>query len=236
MEAAIVEQLKEYGRIYFKPDLERLPRHVADLLSTCPFAFLIGAAFDSGIPWKKAWEIPYQIAQRDMLEPYTIAKAADSELDALLNNLPVKPRYSRDSVRTLRDAAELAIEFDGDASGIWKDSTPGVVESRLRRIHGVGPGIAAMAVRLLHDEYGFFRGYEPEIDVKPDVHVLRVFKRSGLTSLEDESLAVKAARRLSPQFPGELDWPAWNIGQHWCHSSGPACPDCPLTQVCPKRI
>ena len=236
MEAAIVEQLKEYGRTHFEADRERLPQHVGDLVSTYPFAFLIGAAFDRGIPWKKAWEIPYHIAQRDMLDPYKIAKAADSELDALLKDLPVKPRYTNDWTRTLRGAAKLAIEFGGDANGIWKDTSPRTAVSRLRRIHGVGPGIAAMAVRLLHDDYGFFQGQEHEIDVKADVHVKRVFKRTGLTPTESESNAINVARRLSPAFPGELDWPAWNIGEHWCHSYGPACSTCPLTQVCPKLI
>ena len=236
MEIAIVEQLKNYGRAHYESDRARLPKHVGDLLSACPFAFLIGAVFDRGIKWKRAWEIPYHIAQRDMLDPYKLAKATDNELNALLSILPVRPRYPNEGVRTLREAAELAIEFGGDAYGIWKDTSPRVVNSRLQRIRGVGPGIAAMTVRLLRDDYGFFRGQEHEIDVKADVHVKRVFKRTRLTPTADETQAINAARRLSPQFPGELDWPAWNIGQHWCHSSGPACPTCPLTQVCPKRI
>ena len=54
-------------------------------------------------------------------------------------------------------------------------------------------------------DWGKFRGQEREIDVKPDVHVMRVFK-NGLTQAENE--AVKAAQRLNPV---SLHWPAWDI-------------------------
>ena len=92
-----------------------------------------------------------------------------------------------------------------------------------------------MVIRILRDDWGMFRGQEREIDVKPDVHVKRVFKRTGITQTEYESEAVTAARRLNPDFPGELDWPAWDIGMKWCRPTSPLCRDCPLTAACPKR-
>ena len=158
MVAAVVEVLKEYRRNNYMSDTEELPRHVADLISTNPFGFLIGVIFDRGIAWHRAWEIPYQIAQRGMLEPSRLTAASDFELRTLLNDLPVKPRYPNQGVRTLREAAELAIEFGGDAASIWKTVPPHVAEERLRRIHGVAQGIAAMAVKIIHDEHGFFQG------------------------------------------------------------------------------
>lgn len=236
MTKAVVELLKEYGRANYRSDGQELPKHVADLISANPFAFLIGAVFDRGIAWRRAWEIPYHIAQRRMLDPSKLASATDHELRTLIRNLPVKPRYPNQGVRTLRETARLVNEFGGDASGIWKETSPSVAQKRLQRIHGVGHGIAAMATKILYDEHGFFRGQEHELDIKPDVHVMRVFMRTGLISTEDEHLAVNAARRLVPHFPGEIDWPSWDIGQRWCHKTRPACIDCPLTDVCPKRI
>ena len=108
MATAVVELLKEYRRVYYRSDNEELPKDVGDLISTNSFAFLIGAAFDRGIDWKRAWEIPYHIARRDMLDPSKLTTATDCELRTLLNNLPVKPRYPNQGVRTLKEAAELA--------------------------------------------------------------------------------------------------------------------------------
>lgn len=93
-----------------------------------------------------------------------------------------------------------------------------------------------MIVLLLRDQYCYFKGQEHDIDIKPDVHVLRVLKRSGLIPMEDEYQAVCAAQRLAPKYPAELDWPTWDIGQRWCHSSNPDCVNCPLSAVCPQYI
>ena len=93
-----------------------------------------------------------------------------------------------------------------------------------------------MATRILHDDFGCFREQERQIDVKPDVHLMRVFRRLGIIDDCSENEAIQAARRLNPEFPGELDWPAWRIGNRWCHPTKPACARCPLTKDCPKRI
>jgi endonuclease III len=162
---------------------------------------------------------------------------SESDLERLIDSLPRSPRYgSKKGAVTLKDAAMLAMQFGGDASSIWKDASPSQVEKRLRQIYGVGSGIAHMAIRILHDHYGVFVGQEKDIDVKPDTHIVRVFKRTGLTLYESEDEAVRAARQLNPQYPAELDWPAWIIGQEWCRPSNPNCSPCPLTSVCPKLL
>ncbi len=230
---AVVEALKEHGQRYYQPDRERLPKHVGDLVYTNPFAFLVGAAFDRGLPWKSAWEIPYRIDQRGMLDPFKLASSSEARLKRLLESLPVRPRYGG-GARTLKEAAALVVKHGGNAAAIWEGVSPTQASRRLRSIHGVGPGIASMAVRLLHDDWGMFKGQEREIDVKPDVHVMRVFKRAGLASSESEGAAVEAAQRLNPDYPAQLDWPAWNIGQEWCRPTAPDCPGCPLTNLCPK--
>ena len=38
----------------------------------------------------------------------------------------------------------------------------------------------------------------------------------GIIDGDSTTEAIRAARRLNPEFPGELDWPAWWIGQRWC--------------------
>ncbi len=163
---------------------------------------------------------------------------SEDELEDLLNSMPIRPRYgAREGAKTLSDAARLVCEgFNGDAAAIWEGSSPAEVEKTLQRIHGIGAGIASMASRILHDNFGYFKGQERQIDIKPDSLLLRVFRRAGLIDKESEGKAIAVAARLSPEFPGALDRGAWRIGQLWCHPKGPECASCPLTTVCAKQI
>ena len=235
-EETIVEALREHRNAHRESDTEHLPQGVADLIDTSPFAFLIGAVFQLQMPWRKVWEIPFHIDQRSMLESSKLSSATDDELTALIDDLPVRPRYPNKGVRTLRETAYLVEEFGGNAAAIWTNTPPREVRRRLLGIYGVGPAIANMILLLRRDQYGSFLGMEHEIDIKPDVHVLRVLKRSGLISMENEYQAVCAARRLAPQYPAELDWPSWDVGQRWCYRTNPDCVSCPLTRVCPRLI
>lgn len=235
---AVVERLKEFGKLRADQDWNALDSETKSLIRGNPFAFLIAVAFDRGMPWRQAWRIPVEIDRKGCLDPALLASMTETDLIALLDGLAVRPRYgTREGARTLRDAARLVSEqFGGNAGSIWATQSPAEVEKTLREIHGIGPGIASMTIRILHDDWGCFRGQEWQIDVKPDVHVVRVFRRSGLIDGDSETQARRAARRLNPEFPGELDWPAWQIGQCWCHKSNPDCTRCPLSGDCAKRI
>ena len=207
------------------------------------FAFLIAVAFDRGMPWEKAWQIPTKIKidQRGKLDPEELAEMGEDELEALLKRLPITPRYGeKQGAETLSDAARLVAQrFGGDAKAIWRDSSPCVVERTLQEIRGIGPGIASMATRILHQEFGCFsKEQEREIDVKPDVHLKRVFKRTGLSESDSEREVRLAARCLNPEFPGQLNRPAWWIGRNRCHPRPrtPDCDHCRLDEVCAKRF
>ena len=235
---AVVERLKEYGQTRGESDWNELDVETRRLIRESPFAFLIAVAFDRGMPWKKAWRIPTEIDRQGLLDSALLASKTEKELVALLDGLAVRPRYGAEQgARTLSDAARLVWErFGGDAGAIWRNASPAEVEKTLQEIHGLGAGIASMATRILRDDFGCFRGQERQIDVKPDVHLVRVFRRLGITDGDSAKEAIRAARRMNPEFPGELDWPAWRIGQHWCHPEDPACSRCPLTRDCAKRM
>ena len=234
----VVERLKEFGKTRAGRDWNELDVETQRLVRENPFAFLIAVAFDRGRPWQETWRIPTEIDQQGCLDPELLASMSETELVELLDVLAVRPRWgTKRGARTLSDVANLVQEqFGGDTSAIWKDASPAEVKMTLQEIYGLGPGIASMATRILRDDFGYFRGQERQIDVKPDVHVLRVFRRIGFTDNESENKAIRAARRLSPEFPGELDWPAWRIGQDWCHATDPDCARCPLSGDCAKRI
>ena len=155
--AEIVAALIGHRNENLRSDRASLTKEVGDLIYTNPFAFLVGAAFDRGMPWQKAWEIPYRIDQKGQLEASKLAAMEEPDLQRLLESLPVKPRYGCvKGARTLSDAANLVMKFDavGDAGAIWEGVSPLEVQKRLESVYGVGPGIAHMAIRILAGRLG----------------------------------------------------------------------------------
>jgi len=172
------------------------------------------------------------------LDVERIAQFNVGELEAILRALPKKPRYPRRAAETILDCArQVAERWNGDASKIWDTTDVRDITSRLVGIRGVGNGIAHMVVNILIND-GKLQLPESElrrIDVKPDVHVQRVFYRTGLAEAQDAQSAIRGARIAYPNYPGALDQPAWQIGRKYCHPRSPLCGTCPLEEFCIKR-
>ena len=164
-----------------------------------------------------------------------VHRAATEESDQrLLESLPVKPRYGCvRGARTLSDAANLAMRFDAGKTRARYGTRYLRWRCRLESVYGIGPGIAHRPSAYC-GTIGESSGGKREIDVKPDVHVMRVFKRTGLTT-ENERKTVEAAREPTPV--SLANWTGLqDIGINWCRPTNPLCGDCPLTAVCPKHI
>lgn len=207
-----------------------------EFLRQNPFAFLMAASIDRGALAEAVWQIPFLLKKKlGHLDPQALSQMSEDEMEGTLRQLNRQPRFPRQSARTIASLAKLVTDkFNGDAASVWKGREPLDVVETLQEIWGVGPGIAHMAVRILIDEFG----YQPSpgslrtIDVKADRHVARVFYRTGLTGVRSEKACIEAARQLHPEFPGLLDWPAWEIGRTWCDEHNPDCVTCPLCRVC----
>jgi endonuclease III len=204
-----------------------------------PLAFLMAASIDRGARAEAVWKIPFTLNCRlGHLDPKTLSQYTIDQMETILRSLDKKPRYPRQAAQTIIYLSKLvADEFNGNAADIWHGHFPWEVTQTLDRIWGVGPGIAHMTVRILKDEFGYNPVHESwqKVDVKPDVQVRRVFYRSGIAQDRNESTAVHVARQLHPEFPGLLDWPAWEIGRTWCREHNPKCSECPLRVICLKR-
>jgi endonuclease III len=75
------------------------------------------------------------------------------------------------------------------------------------------------------------------IDISPDVHVSRVFKRCGLVSKNaNREEIIWRAKEYYPTYPGLLDIATFKIGKEICRPQNPLCTICPLTTNCPKII
>ena len=204
-----------------------------------PFALLMAASIDRGTRAELVWKTPWLLMQKlGHLDPARFSLMTPAEVEQCLRQLPKKPRFPNQAARTIVSLAELVSrELGGNAEMVWTGRTVALLLGFLQRVYGVGPGIAAMTVRILIDE-GLFRPQRAElsqIDIKPDVQVTRVFYRSGLSESRDGQECIYTARTLCPEFPGKLDWPAWEIGRKYCHESNPDCSACPLNRICPKK-
>jgi endonuclease-3 len=193
-----------------------------------PFAFALAAVLDRGTKSEIIWTIPYDLQMKiGTLNPQFFVDKSTEELETLFRSLPNKPRYITDAPRTVKELSQTVLrEYGGNAAKIWQNHTSTYVKSVFRRIYGVGPGIASMIVLLLEKcfKIHFTDLDHKTMDVKPDVHVVRVFQRMGFISISDSAEALEAARRLNPEYPGALDAPAWTIGKKWCSPFEPQCP------------
>lgn len=99
------------------------------------------------------------------------------EIEAILRSLPRKLRYMSDASRTIKSLSRVVVEeCNGDASRLWEEETALEVREILKRIYGVGEGIARMVVLLLERVRGvqFPDSNRRLMDIKPDVHTRRV--------------------------------------------------------------
>jgi endonuclease-3 len=132
----------------------------------------------------------------------------------------------------------IVSDYDGDASKIWAGSPSSAsVVYRFLQFDGVGMKIATMAANILARDYKIpFSDYY-SIDISPDVHILRVLRRSGLVDKDAniDSIIYKA-RELCPEFPGIIDSPCWEIGRTWCRPQNPNCEECIIRSECSKNI
>ena len=202
-------------------------------------AMLLGLVLQRGMPAERVWRIPLHL-HRELghLDPEHLGKMPEAEVEAALRRLPARPRYPGQSATTIVALGRLVHErFGGDGRRVWDGRRMADVLTTLQSLPGVGPGIAHMAIQLLMDEVGYLPESDelPRLDVKADVHVVRVFYRLGIAADQTREASVDAARRLHPIFPGLLDWPAWDIGRRFCRPQFPICGECPLTALCERR-
>ena len=221
----------------------RRPRYSRDpdanaLVFEDPFAFLLSTLFKQGIPAERASTAPYLLRERlGHLDPARIA--ADPEgVAAAIATPPMLHRFKVTMPRWVCAAARRVVErYGGDAATIWSDRpTARELQRRLAEFDGIGQKKAAMAVDLLSRDLGVDIAELDGNDVAYDVHVRRVFLRTGLAAADRLEEVVDAARRASPERPGGLDHPAWVIGRRWCRPRVPLCAQCPIEAACPQLV
>lgn len=207
-----------------------------DLILTRPEAFLIGVLFTQGVPAERAWAGPWLLRER--LGHLDLTRLA-GEPDRVAEAVAVRPALHR-FVHTLPHwissaAVRVLAEYDGDARRIWPDGAHVLeVTERLLAFDGIGEKKAAMALDLLARALKVpLTGIECGT-VAYDVHVRRVFLRTGLVERDTLAAVNEAAAAACPEAPASLDLPTWLVGRQWCRPRRPECGLCRLGSVCPR--
>jgi endonuclease-3 len=213
-------------------------------------SFLLGVMFDRNIDADKAWEagdwINDSLGDQDdpsMLWSSLVTMEKKQLIGFLRYGYGGKAfhRYYKTFANQLPKAAKYILEkYQGDPRRIWNSKRDiSRVRESLEAIPGIGQALSRMAVLILARNYGLLGGKSalPQLDIKTDAQLMRVFTRSGLIPERGRSRdAIEVARKLAPRFPAILDGPAWEIGRKWCHPKKPDCKNCPIIKACPTIL
>jgi uncharacterized HhH-GPD family protein len=128
------------------------------LLSTDPFALLLGMLLDQQVPMETAFAGPAKLLDR--IGTLDAAAIAEYDADALAEAFKTTPsihRYPGSMAgRAQALAAALVEEWDGDAATLWTQGSPDGAEilKRLKALPGFGEQKARIFVALLGKQYG----------------------------------------------------------------------------------
>jgi len=209
-----------------------------ELVRSSPQAFLLGVLFTQGIPAERAWAGPFLLRERlGHLDVARLATAPD-ETAAAVTSPPALHRFVLTLPRWITSAASrLLREYDGSAANIWPEGAHvQQVTDRLLAFDGIGEKKAAMTVAILIRHFGVALVGVEHGGVAYDVHVRRVFLRSGLVEADSAREVQAAAKGICPEAPGTLDLAAWLVGREWCRPRDPSCDVCRLAAACPRHV
>lgn len=208
-------------------------------LQDFPHAFILACVMDRQIKAERAWLIPYGILEE--IKSFEFSRLLRVNQEDMIEIFKRKNLHRFNKV--MGENFYLAIQkihnnYRDNASNIWKGNPrSATIVRRFLEFDGVGIKIATMTANILAREFKVPMKDYINIDISPDVHVKRVFKRLGFIS-EDASNdeLIYCARELNPEYPGIFDLPCWEIGRYWCRSNKPICEKCYLSRYCNKNI
>jgi len=202
-----------------------------------PLAFILAVIYDQGIKAERAWELPYILKNR--LGHLNVKKIAKMDKILLIKIFQQKPKLHRFPTtmaeRTIQACQLLLRKYDGKAENIWNDNPKASdVQFRFQEFEGIGQKKASMATNTLVRDLDVQMRDKSGIDISYDIHIRRIFLRTGLIKKDDMKFIVNKARELNPDYPGVLDLGCWITGRSYCFPKNPDCKHCPLNKYCAK--
>lgn len=145
------------------------------LLSSDPFALLVGLLLDQQVPMEWAFRGPATLRERlGSFDAKAIAAMAPDELEAIFRARPAMHRYPGSMAkRTHALARRVVDEYGGNAAAIWREAKDADdLLTRVEALPGYGPDkskilIAILGKRLDQAPDGWERVAKPFSDDKP---------------------------------------------------------------------
>ncbi|KXB09355.1 iron-sulfur cluster loop [candidate division MSBL1 archaeon SCGC-AAA385M11] len=246
-EDQIRDRLVEHGEILFKAKhtfVDFTKNKAADRLlndlEKYPHAFVLASIMDRQVKAERAWLIPFRFMEKlESFSMETLYGQTETDIKSLMNHPEPLHRFP-DIMASLffRAVQRIALKYNFDVSQIWKKRpSSATVVYRFLEFDGIGPKIASMNANILAREFKIEFSDYYSIDISADVHVRRVFGRLGLTPPDATvDQLIFRARGLHPEFPGLMDFPAWEIGRKWCKARICECESCYMKDLCPSAM
>lgn len=243
----IIKILIERGNNLLKQPREKLsftdnPKadEFFDNLEEYPHFFVLACVMDRQIKAERAWLIPYSVSKE--IGSFEFKKLLEFNLEQFKEMFKKNSfhRFNDTMAKIFYEAVQLIYnKYDSDASNIWKNNPKSAtVVRRFLEFKGVGIKIATMATNILVRDFKIPMENYICIDISPDVHVKRVFKRLGFipedSTVDELIYCTYCARELNPNYPGIFDFSCFEIGREWCRPQNPKCKECYLNEYCPK--
>jgi uncharacterized HhH-GPD family protein len=188
------------------------------VLSSDPFALLVGMLLDQQYPMEHAFRGPWKILDRfGTLDPARIAEAEPEEFAELCATPPAIHRYGRSMAgRVQQLAAVVRDEYDGHAERIWQDAADADdLLARLRALPGYGDQkarifAALLGKRLGHRPPGWQEAIGPYAEDGSYRSVADVVDAESLQKVRDFKQAAKKAAKaqVEAQAPAQATTPA----------------------------
>ncbi|BBU21684.1 Fe-S cluster assembly protein HesB [Mycobacterium xenopi] len=141
------------------PKLQLAQDAAADaLLSSNPFALLVGMLLDQQVPMETAFAGPKKIADRmGGFDATEIANYDPGKFAALCSQRPAIHRFPGSMAKRIQELAQvIADRYAGDAAAVWTAGDPDGPEllRRLKGLPGFGEQKARIFLALLGKQYG----------------------------------------------------------------------------------
>ena len=128
-----------------------------EVLSSDPFALLVGMLLDQQFPMERAFAGPAKVLERfGTLDPAAIAAADPEAFATLCATPPAVHRYGRSMGGRIQELSRIVVDdYAGDAERLWRDADSGAdLLDRLKRLPGFGDQKARIFTALVGKQLG----------------------------------------------------------------------------------
>lgn len=198
------------------------------------FAFLMACSLDRTGNSDLIWNIPLQLKQDwGHLDPAMIQTMNRQELaqNPIIKRAPGQVSRVQLATTIISLASIVENDYGGAPERMLEGSISDIMES-LQQIHGVGPNIARMTIILRILYFGLKPERGGRLLPKIDVHVERLFTRTGLVEVCSEQALGSVLKDYAVEDIAAIDQVCWELGQSYCRPTNPRCGECPINGAC----